>query len=382
MDPTIAMAPTASLGDMIAALASGDGLMTHIRTAAYFAAFLGALGGVAVSYPWRRVFHLLPFSLFVALMYSLAALLATWRLILNFFVHHTRRYAGHLDPPNLFVDAYREVCDDAAGWVWSCVLLSWVCVACPLVDAEARRKGLPPRLVALFIALAFLGAVSHAFPLLLLLLVLPENNTHDPKLLAPPPLGRKRLWPTCLFLALGSTAALPLTVAGPAWAFITALALLHCILILPFLVQLPALTAPRPSMSSASPHPYARAQYLTLAAVCCALHLASLAAAARDAFASHTADAASQGTAKASAFTSVVWHLLSATRRNHCQASISIDAVLASLAGAGYMLARGGRRAVPFVAAAPLVSPAASLALFAAVNVAEGRGLPRKPHRS
>jgi len=365
---------------MLAALASGDGMMTHVRTAAYFAVLLGALGGVVVSYPWRRVWRLLPFSLLFATVYSLAALFATWRLILIFFVHHTRRYAGHPEPPNLFVDAYREVCDDAAGWVCSCVLLSWVCVACPLVDAEARKKGLPPGLVALFVALAFLGAVSLAFPLLLLLLILPEDNEHDPSLPARAPPPRIRLWPICLFLAMASTAALPLTVAGPDWAFITALALLHSILVFPFLVPLAASSPPASNGSSPSPQSSGRAQYLVLAAVCAALHLASLAAAARNAAASQPADAASP--AKAPTPASIVWQLLSATRRNHCQASISIDAVLASLAGAGYMLARGGRWAVPFVAAAPLVSPAASLALFAAVNVAESQRSRHKPHRS
>lgn len=368
---------------MLAALASGDGVMTHVRTAAYFAVFLGALGGVAVSYPWRVVGRSFPLSLLFATAYSMAALFATWRLILVFFVHHTRRYAGHLDPPNLFVDAYRDVCDNAAGWVWSCVLLSWVCVACPLVDAEARRKGLSPNLVALFVALAFLGAVSLAFPLLFLLLILPDGAAlRDPSHLAPPPPGRVWLWPACLFLALNSTAALPLTVAGPSWAFITALALLHSILLFPFIVRFVASAQPQPKMSSSSPLLSARTPYLVLAAVCAALHLISLAAAARDFTYSHPNPPIGRGTAIVASPSSILWHILSATQRNHCQASISIDAVLASLAGAGYMLVRGGKRAIPFIAAAPIISPASALALFAAVNLAEGHRPQQKLHRA
>jgi len=357
-----------SLGDTLAALGSGDGVMTHVRTAAYFAAFLGALGGVTVFYPWRRVWRFRPLALSIATPYSLAALLATWRLILAFFVHHTQRYAGHPDPPNLFVDAYREVCDDAAGWCWSCVLLSWVCVACPLADAEARRARLQPRLVALFVTLAFLGAVSLAFPLLLLLLTVASDSKG-----ALLPTQRVWLWPSCLALALASTAALPLTVDGPKWAFITALALLHVILIFPFAA---ALASPYPGTPPSPPLLSARSQYLALACVSLVLHLASLAAAWRDAPLPPNQSNTSTGAA-------FLWHLVSATWRNEAQASISIDAVLASLAGAGYMLARGGWRALPLVAVAPIVSPAAALAIFAAVNTVQTSAAEqRRPHTS
>lgn len=52
-------------------------------------------------------------------------------------------YASHPDPPNLFVQAYVLVCDSAAGWWWSNVLLCWVTVACPLAASEATRTRMP-----------------------------------------------------------------------------------------------------------------------------------------------------------------------------------------------------------------------------------------------
>ena len=55
------------------------------------------------------------------------------------------------------------------------------------------------------------------------------------------------------------------------------------------------------------------------------------------------------------------------------QASIAIDAVLASGAGAAYMVGRGGMRGAALVCLAPLLSPAAAMALFCSL---EERHLP------
>ena len=126
-----------------AAVLSGEGVLTHVRTAAYFTAFLGCLIEIIARFPWRRAWRQAP-ALLLALPYSLGALLVTWRLILLFFVEHQERYSSHPDPPNLFVEAYALVADAPAGWWWSQLLLGWVLVACPLAAREglsgSRRK--------------------------------------------------------------------------------------------------------------------------------------------------------------------------------------------------------------------------------------------------
>lgn len=335
--------------------------MTHVRTGAYFSSLLAALAVILRLYPWAAVWAKRPLGLPLAAAYSLAALAATWRLILIFFVQHTRQYATHADPPNLFVDAYRLVCDDPAGWVWSCMLLSWVCVACLHVEIEGRRRRLPPALLLCFMMAAFLGAVSLAFPLLLLLLATPVSPpVHGGGIF----LHNTFLWPMCLFLALASTALLPLTVSGPKGAFISALVILHLILILPFAYNLVPSSVSVQQQASSS---FVRRLYLTLACVCLPLHLGSLVVAFQHSQQGFFSPSIPSAVTKAQ-LSAMLWHLVSATWRNTCQASISIDAVLASLSGACYMLNRGGSKALIYVVASPLVSPGAALALFAAAR--------------
>ena len=100
--------PPLTLRAVAAALTSGDGYGTHIRTSIYFLAFLGALGAVLCAFPWRVLFARRPLVLLLAPSLSLTALLLTWRLILIFFVSFTTRHAAHPDPPNLFVEACRS----------------------------------------------------------------------------------------------------------------------------------------------------------------------------------------------------------------------------------------------------------------------------------
>jgi hypothetical protein len=93
-----------SLGAVAAALTSGEGYGTHVRTAAYFSCFLGALAAVAVTLPCRALLRRHPLVLLSVPIFSLTALVLTWRLILIFMVAFTAHHADHLDPPNLFVE--------------------------------------------------------------------------------------------------------------------------------------------------------------------------------------------------------------------------------------------------------------------------------------
>ena len=71
-----------SLRDAAFALTAGEGLMTHVRTLAYFTSFLGSLFFIVFRFPFARAFHR-PLSL-LCLPYAAVALLLTWRLILCF----------------------------------------------------------------------------------------------------------------------------------------------------------------------------------------------------------------------------------------------------------------------------------------------------------
>ena len=237
-----------SYSSVAEALFSGDA-MSHVRTAAYFASFLGCLFIVLHHFPWRsRAALVMP--------YSLAALVCTWRLILLFFVEHTQRYAVHPDPPNLFVEAYVLVCDAPAGWWWTNILLLWVTVACPMVHAEATRRGMPPSVVLAYIIVAFLGAVSLAFPLLLAhLLTLPTTpRKTSPAAAAAADAGVNAIWwPACIIASLLSIGALPCSVALSRPIFILALVIVHVVLALPFIR---AARAPRTPKEGNSPSEY------------------------------------------------------------------------------------------------------------------------------
>ena len=236
-----------SYSSVAEALFSGDA-MSHVRTAAYFASFLGCLFIVLNHFPWRsRAALVMP--------YSLAALVCTWRLILLFFVEHTQRYAVHPDPPNLFVEAYVLVCDAPAGWWWTNILLLWVTVACPMVHAEATRRGMPPSVVLAYIIVAFLGAVSLAFPLLLAhLLTLPTTpRKTSPAAAAAADAGVNAIWwPACIIASLLSIGALPWSsLSRP--IFILALVIVHVVLALPFIR---AARPPRTPKEGNSPSEY------------------------------------------------------------------------------------------------------------------------------
>ena len=189
-----------------------DTLGSWIRTTLYFCAFIGALASALFSFPWSTLIRRRSPLVILAPAFSLAALLMTWRLILMFFVDFTLRHASHPDPPNLFVEAYVLVVDSWPGWLWSCTLLCWVAVACPVAHTEACRRGMPARTALAYIILAFLGAVSLAFPLFFAhLLVLPRKPTSVSR--ATPAAinasrGNRWLWPACTIAAVLSTLSL------------------------------------------------------------------------------------------------------------------------------------------------------------------------------
>lgn len=272
-----------SYASVAEALFSGDA-MSHVRTAAYFASFLGCLFIVLHQFPWRsRAALVMP--------YSLAALVCTWRLILLFFVEHTQRYAAHPDPPNLFVEAYVLVCDAPAGWWWTNILLVWVTVACPMVHAEATRRGMPPSVVLAYIIVAFLGAVSLAFPPLLAhLLTLPTTprKTGKTSLAAAAAAAagvnaaadvNALWWPVCIGASLLSIVVLPCSVALSRPIFILALVIVHVVLALPFMPI--ATRSPKDGNSPSDDISVLGARgYRLLAFTSAVLHVGSTAAAA------------------------------------------------------------------------------------------------------
>ena len=84
-----------SLADAVSALAAGEGMMTHVRTLAYFGSFLSALSVMVAHFPFARAWRLQP-SLLTCLPYSAVALLLTWRLILCFMVAWQVCFTSHV----------------------------------------------------------------------------------------------------------------------------------------------------------------------------------------------------------------------------------------------------------------------------------------------
>ena len=142
------------------------------------------------------------------------------------------------------------MCDSLAGWWWSSLLLCWVTVACPVAHAEASRRGLAVGSALAYVTVAFLGAVSLAFPLFLShLLVLPRLPPPRATRAAAAASGAPRhawLWPACTLAALLSIVALPLSVHNARPVFIAALACLHVVLAVPFAAQSAAATGRQP----------------------------------------------------------------------------------------------------------------------------------------
>mmetsp|Transcript_33904 Transcript_33904/g.76765 ORF Transcript_33904/g.76765 Transcript_33904/m.76765 type:complete len:312 (-) Transcript_33904:482-1417(-) len=299
-------------------------------------------------FPFARAWRLQP-SLLTCLPYSAVALLLTWRLILCFMVAWQDAYAKHPDPPNLFVEAYALVCDSASGWWWSSNLLTWVTVACPLAATEACARRMSPRLQLAHITTAFLGAVSLAFPVLLAHLALLPAREGVRR--SPTNVSKSWLWPICVACSLLSIVLLPATVGAFRGAFIGGLVVVHLVLLVPFVAG---------GHESGS---FNRTGYLWLALLTFLLHVKA-SAYAFDELSLAAEESDGMG------YRMFASGLLVAFSRNVCQTSIAIDAVLSALAGFCYMVQSSGWRGLLFCVAAPIISPAAALALHAATQAA------------
>ena len=354
------------------ALAAG-GALSAVRTCAYFASFLGALAYVLHAFPWRALFKQRPLLLLLVPSFSLTALVLTWRLILLFMVEFTTRYEAHPDPPNLFVEAYALVSHMPAGWWWSSSLLCWVTVASPVAHVEVARRRMPARIALAYICVAFLGAVSLAFPLLFahLLSLAPRGK---PVLREASASGRgSQLWPMCVGAALAAIVAMPLSVHDARPVFILALVIVHVVLALPYARA--ALTRPKSKVdngATAAALALSPGALRVLAGLTAALHLYA------------TASALTQlrsGTTHES-FMSLARDLVGAAASNVCQASIAIDAALSSVAGIAFMLLSAEPDEIVHASAccllSPFIGPAAGLALFCARRAERDGAAPRK----
>ena len=365
---------------------------SQLRSATYFSLVALSFCAVFVSFPWRAALRFHPLLPVMAWAFALSQLYFTWRLILIFFVDFTVRYADHPDPPNLFVEAYALVCNSAAGWWWTNNLLCWVAVACPVLYAAAIARGVTARASFSYVTLAFLGAVSVAFPLFLIhILVLPPSplpppsqpppSRQSPSKSAPRPIltspvpmpraGSGRLWVLCTLTALASTIALPLSLHTSRPIFIIALGLLHIVLAIPYAAA--ALLGIRAA-------PLSPTQLRVLACATALLHAVATAAAMRWDLRIASPYASLLSLA---ALGELMAGALRAAGRNVCQASVAIDALGAALASTAFtLLATVGRRAgqssaVAFPVAAPadafvlgivspLIGPGAAFALWMA----------------
>ena len=326
----------------------GGSIFSQARTAAYFAVLAGALARVVAAN-----FQTHSQKSRIALAYALLALLATWTHIFKFIQQHHMECAHQHDPPNLFVQAYRNVCDRSDGWIWSMTLLTWVTVASLLVAIEAPRRNLSAMLTIAHIIVAFLGAVSLAFPLIFAQILLADT----PPAKAVP---LSRLWPPCIIAALISTNVLPLTVQGPNWAFILALVIVHFALALPFLSE--AIHGrERATAGSAAPRAlYASLCFAFIGIVSTSMHILAFVALFREWHEDSIA-----GRAPPPGVQFLVSRLINGASADDCQVSISIDAFMASIAGYCYMWDRIGQSALRFIILSPIISPAAALAFFA-----------------
>lgn len=135
---------------------------TYVMVLAYFAALLLGVATSLIRWPWSVSVSSRPSHL-VVVASSLLAWIVTWRLIFAFFVDFANRYSR--DGPNMFVEAYVMVTDNAKGWIWSSQLLLWVVPGIIFLYVESKRRSISSTLAMAWISSAFLGAVSLGFPL-------------------------------------------------------------------------------------------------------------------------------------------------------------------------------------------------------------------------
>ena len=142
----------------------------------------------------------------------------------------------------------------------------------------------------------------------------------------------------------------------------------HFVLLVPFGAPPPTATKSRATVSGG----LTAAAYGLLALLCFLLHTRATAAAYSELLTTLPSGSPPP------AFATFASALLASTWRNVCQLSISIDVVLASVAGAFFVVERSGRQGLLLCAAAPLISPAAALALHEALTEARRAQPPAK----
>jgi len=190
------------------------------------------------------------FFLVVSLPFSLTAFYLTWTLIFDFFGEYLTKFgcentrfslltceteAWYSAPAgDTFVEAYVQVTNSVGGWVWSSSLLAFVVPSCLWVHLEGSRTGLSRTKQLAFLLLAFLGAVSASFPLAFSIIF--SRRLHNPIDFHGETPAISITWlgiPSGI--AILCSLLLPLTVHDSRLVYITALALLHFILIVPTL---------------------------------------------------------------------------------------------------------------------------------------------------
>jgi hypothetical protein len=281
--------------------------------------------------------------------------------------------------------------------VWSSSLLLFVTPACLWLHVAGARAGVSRAHQLAFLVLAFLGAVSAAFPLAMAHVHALDSLQRRKRAgsgansgggraaaaaLAEPVVTFGRMVTPCA-LAVGSALVLPYTVHRARGVYVACLVCLHVVLLVPAALNptaplAPPLTAAATAASAPVPRsPWLAGVYAALAGAAVLQHWHALAAFA---FAlDGTTDAAG---AKDGGFAAGLGALLAAGWASKCQASISWDAVLSAGAGAALVLAQAPLlRALPLVAAMPLVSPAACFAAFCALAELDPAPSNPKPQR-
>ena len=408
-----------------------------------------------------------PGLLMGSLAYCGAAFAITWSLIFGFFGEYLKQFGCDgsrlslfdCDTPawqaspggETFIEAYRRVTDTSGGWIFSSSLLFFVVPTCTWLHVAGARAGLSRYHQLCHLLLGFLGAISASFPIAFAVVyclqrrqqeeahqqveesagVIKKNGSAvsaSPKASFVPAVNLTWLALPGI-LAILAAMLLPYSVHHSPKVYVTALALLHFVLMVPALGnrmpprpvivrgRAPTFCAPHRdatpvrgdsaasliarfdddqragnaklsllyaafSGAAALQHFHNVAQYVLLPPGILFHH--SLAGGA-----STTGNSASPETPVLYPF-AFASDLLAAGWSNLCQSSISWDAVLSSVACLIYMVASSriqqhhdsshekttSRRgsAVLFVIASPFVSVAASFSAFLAVCAWENTG--------
>mmetsp|Transcript_52567 Transcript_52567/g.105326 ORF Transcript_52567/g.105326 Transcript_52567/m.105326 type:complete len:356 (-) Transcript_52567:53-1120(-) len=324
--------------------------------------------------------------LLIALPYSAGAFTVTWSLIFAFFSEYLTRFgcdakdrfslftcdteAWFASPGgDTFVEAYVQVTNTPGGWIWSSTLLMFVVPCCLWIHLEGTRSGLSRAYQLAFIVLGFLGAISASFPLAFAFVNALQHQKKLPNTKSASlsfhraPVAKPRINFTFLALpaalAIASAVALPYTVhKADRTPYITALAILHVILLVPTLCnKIVAVNSKSKGVQNGT----LVIIYAAISGAAAVQHL-------------HNLLQYASGESPWSELGGAGW-------ANYCQASISWDACLSGAACLGFLWSSAKRErnadgqpaysAMPFILASPFVSIAATFAAFLACSAAK-----------